>query len=188
MLVSPDDVAADHAPLLLVAGVVGAVESEVAQGGELGLDAVEPGAVRRGVGDLHVVRLSPLGHPATLPRRRVQAVVVTNDCDAGLCWVERAQVAAELQELRPVLGLLDVPVELVFSEVVGSEQVPDSVRAGVGRPASGAGLTVGILVLAAAFGPLPSGVGLEVERPELVQAEDDSGSPCSGMTSPSAIA
>jgi hypothetical protein len=40
--VSPDDVAADHAGLLAVAVVVGAVEGEVAQGGELGLDAVEP--------------------------------------------------------------------------------------------------------------------------------------------------
>ncbi|MBO3682317.1 hypothetical protein J5X86_46440 [Streptomyces sp. NEAU-YJ-81] len=28
---------------------------------------------------------------------------------------------------------------------------------------------------AAAFGPLPPGVGLEVERPELVYAEDDFG-------------
>nr|WP_175436752.1 hypothetical protein [Streptomyces hawaiiensis] len=28
---------------------------------------------------------------------------------------------------------------------------------------------------AAAFGPLPPGVGLEVERPELVDAEDDVG-------------
>jgi hypothetical protein len=30
-------------------------------------------------------------------------------------------------------------------------------------------------VAAAAFGPLPPGVGLEVERPELVDAEDDVG-------------
>jgi hypothetical protein len=36
MAVAPDDVAADHAGLLLVAEVVGAVEREVAQGGELG--------------------------------------------------------------------------------------------------------------------------------------------------------
>jgi len=38
--VAPDDVPADHAALLLVAGVVGAVEGEVAQGCELGLDPV----------------------------------------------------------------------------------------------------------------------------------------------------
>jgi hypothetical protein len=37
-MVSPDDVAADRAALFLMAGVVGAVEGEVAQGGELGLD------------------------------------------------------------------------------------------------------------------------------------------------------
>lgn len=38
---------ADHAALLFVAGVVGAIECEVAQGGELGLDTVEPGTVGR---------------------------------------------------------------------------------------------------------------------------------------------
>ncbi|MBP2363558.1 hypothetical protein JOF59_006050 [Streptomyces clavifer] len=35
VVVSPDDVTADHAALLFVTGVVGAVEGEVAQGGEL---------------------------------------------------------------------------------------------------------------------------------------------------------
>jgi hypothetical protein len=40
MVVAPDDVPADHAGLLFMAGVVGAVEREVAQGGELRLDAV----------------------------------------------------------------------------------------------------------------------------------------------------
>jgi hypothetical protein len=40
VVVAPDDVAADHAGLLLVGGVIGAVEREVAQRGELGLDAV----------------------------------------------------------------------------------------------------------------------------------------------------
>jgi hypothetical protein len=50
--VSPDDVPAEHAALLFLGRVVGAVEGEVAQGGELGLNAVEPGAVGRGVGVL----------------------------------------------------------------------------------------------------------------------------------------
>jgi hypothetical protein len=36
VVVAPDDVPADHAGLFLVAGVVGAVEREVAQGRELG--------------------------------------------------------------------------------------------------------------------------------------------------------
>jgi hypothetical protein len=38
VVVAPDDVAADHAGLLVVAGVAGAVQREVAQGRELGLD------------------------------------------------------------------------------------------------------------------------------------------------------
>ena len=40
VVVAPDDVPADHAGLLLMAGVVGAVEREVAQRRELCLDAV----------------------------------------------------------------------------------------------------------------------------------------------------
>ncbi|MDX3667057.1 hypothetical protein PV733_18940 [Streptomyces europaeiscabiei] len=87
--------------------------------------------------------------------------------------MQGAQVAAELQELRPVLGLLDVAVELVPGEVVGGEQVPDPVRAGVGRPTTRPGFAIGILVPAATFGPLPTGAGLQIERPELVHAEDD---------------
>jgi hypothetical protein len=40
VVVAPDDVPADHAGLLLVAGVVGAIEGEVPQRGELRLHAV----------------------------------------------------------------------------------------------------------------------------------------------------
>lgn len=40
---SPEEVAADHAALLLVAGVAGAIKGEVAHRGELGFHAVEPG-------------------------------------------------------------------------------------------------------------------------------------------------
>jgi hypothetical protein len=38
VVVAPDDVAADHAGLFFVAGVVGAVEGEVSQRCALGLD------------------------------------------------------------------------------------------------------------------------------------------------------
>jgi hypothetical protein len=58
--VTPGDVAADHAGLGVVAVVVGAVEGEVAQGGELGFDAVEPAGVERDVGQLDVVGLDVL--------------------------------------------------------------------------------------------------------------------------------
>lgn len=64
-------------------------------------------------------------------------------------------------------------MELVLGEVVGGEQVADPMRSGVVRPPSGPGFAIGVLVPSAAFGPLPAGVGLQVERPELVQAEDD---------------
>jgi hypothetical protein len=40
VVVAPDDVSADHAGLFLVSAVVGAVEREVTQGGELRFYAV----------------------------------------------------------------------------------------------------------------------------------------------------
>lgn len=66
-------------------------------------------------------------------------------------------------------------VELVPGQVVGGEQVTHSAVAFVGRPSTTAWLTVRVLVLAAAFGPLLPGVGHQVEWSELVQAEDDFG-------------
>jgi hypothetical protein len=38
VVVAPDEVPADHAGLFAVGGLVGAIEGEVAQGGELGFD------------------------------------------------------------------------------------------------------------------------------------------------------
>ena len=49
-----------HAGLLGVAGVVGAVQGEVPQRGELRLDAVEPGGIGGHIGQLDVVGLGPL--------------------------------------------------------------------------------------------------------------------------------
>src|SRR6056297_2347090 len=56
--VAPADVAADHSGLFSVAGVIGAVESEVAQGLELGFDPVQP--LTRRTGCRRVRRCSPL--------------------------------------------------------------------------------------------------------------------------------
>ncbi len=154
MAVSPDDVAADHAALFLVAGVVGTVESEVAQGGELGLDAVEPGTVGRGVGDLDVVRRGPGADSLALLGGQVRGEVVTDDRDTDLGRVEGSQVAAELQELGALLDRLDVAVELVPGQVQGGEQVPYSAVAVVGRPPPAAGFAAWVRGSAGTLGPL----------------------------------
>src|SRR6187200_3318015 len=54
--VSPLDVAADGAALVGVGGVVGAVEREVAQAGELRLDAVQPAGVEGDVDDAEAAK------------------------------------------------------------------------------------------------------------------------------------
>jgi hypothetical protein len=97
--VTPDDAAADHAALLLVAGMVGAVEGEVTQGGELGFYPVEPGTIGGGVGDLDIVRLRPGPDTLTPFRCQVRGEDVADDRDADLGRVEAPQIAAELQEL-----------------------------------------------------------------------------------------
>lgn len=53
--------------------------------------------------------------------------------------------------------------------------MPDPVRAGIRCAPAGPGLPVRVFVPSAALGPLPPGVRLEVQRPELVKAEDDFG-------------
>ncbi len=118
----------------------------------------------------------------------MRRIVVADDRDALVGGVEGTQVAADLQELGAVLDLLNVAVELVFAQVVGGKQVPDPVGAGVGRAAARARCAVGVPVLAAAFGPLAAGMGHQVERAELVQAEHDLGFAGLGRTSPSAMA
>ena len=70
--------------------------------------------------------------------------------------VQRAQVAAELQEPGPGLARLDVPEQLVLAQLIGSEQVPDPGGAGVGRAHPGPRRPAGFLALTADRGPVPS--------------------------------
>ena len=82
-----------------------------------------------------------------------------------LGWIETAGVATELDELDPGLALLDVAVEPVATDVVGGDEVADAVGALVGRADP--------LRLRAGRPAFPAGLGLEVQRPELVQADHD---------------
>ena len=59
MAVPPSDVATDHVGLFVMVLVVSAVKGEIAQGGEVALDPVEPAGVGRHVGELDVVGLGP---------------------------------------------------------------------------------------------------------------------------------
>ena len=61
-------------------------------------------------------------------------------------------------------------------------------RTVIGRPPATSRLPVRVVVLAAALHPLPTGMRLQVQRPEFVETEISCGSSGSGTTSPSAIA
>jgi hypothetical protein len=103
--VTPGEAAADHAGLLAVGGVVGAVEGEVAQRGELGLDPVQPARIGRGVGKLYVVGCGPDADPGVVVGAQVRAEGVQHDPDAHPWRVEGAQ---EDQELPPTLARPDM--------------------------------------------------------------------------------
>jgi hypothetical protein len=61
-----------------------------------------------------------------------------------------------------------VAIQSVAAQVVGGQQVPNPVRAGIGRPPP----ATRPRVASTAARPLPARVGLEVERAELVHADD----------------
>ena len=60
------------------------------------------------------------------------AEVVEHEVQPHIGWVEGADVAAEGEELDSGLARLDVAVEAVGGDVVGADEVPDAVWAGVG--------------------------------------------------------
>ena len=111
--VPPGDVAADHAGLLGMAGVIGAVQGKVAQRGELGLDPVQPGGIGGYIGQLDVVGRRPLADPRVVTGRQVRAVVVQHQPQPHPGRIQRAHTAQEHQELPTALARLHVPIQPV---------------------------------------------------------------------------
>ena len=73
--------------------------------------------------------------------------------------------------MRP-LCLVTCPVEPVGAQVIAGHQVPDPVRALVGRPAGPPARRVLIALSRRDRRPLPARVRHQVQRPELVHAHD----------------
>src|SRR5205823_291763 len=88
--------------------------------------------------------------------------------DLDLGWAEGAQVAAKLQEPGAGLARLDVPIQLVFGQVVGGGQVPHALGVSVGGAQAAPRRPAGFVALAADRGPRPARPGLEVQRTELI--------------------
>src|SRR5215210_450243 len=175
MLIAPLDVVGDQSGLGVVVGVVGAGEAEVAEAFELRLDPVQPGGVVGCVGELDVVVGGPGAHLVAF----VDGEVVEHEREPEVGGVAAADLVAEGEELDPGLAFAELAAEEVVADVERAEQVTDPVRAGVGgadpawsRP----------------WRPrLAARLRLQVERPELVEA-DDHVSSGPGFAIPSAIA
>lgn len=174
--VAPVDVVADQLCLCGVVGVVGAVETEIAEPFELRFDPVEPGGVVRRVGELGVV----VGRPGTHLVAFVDGEVVEHERESRLERVAAADLLAEGEELDPRLAGADLTDEQIRGDVERTQQMADTVRAGVGGadPAR----------LRTRRPRLASRLRLQVERTELIEADDDIGVAGPGSESPSAIA
>ena len=115
--VAPADVAADGGGLFGVVGVVAAVEGEVAQGGELGFDPVQPAGVGGGEHELDVVGPAPVAHFAAA----VGGEVVQHDVQP-LPGPAGAQDFEEGQDLLPALAAVDAVEHLAAGKVEGSQR------------------------------------------------------------------
>jgi len=95
VLVAPVDVAQQLALDGFVVGVIGALDDEATNGGEVALDPVEPGAVGRQEHELGVVVFEPGEDGGS----RVGGEVVADDVQALLAGVEVAQLGEEVEEV-----------------------------------------------------------------------------------------
>jgi hypothetical protein len=93
--VVPAHVGGDRVALLGVSAVIGAVEREVAQGGEFGFDPVQPGSVHREEHQLHVMGGGPAGDLGML----VRGEAVQHQVEL----LSRPALAQQLEESRELL-------------------------------------------------------------------------------------
>src|SRR5437763_13201112 len=109
-----------------MAGVVAAVEGEVADRGELAFDPVQPGCVGGCVDQLDVVGRAPRGDLVFA----VGSVVVADEIQLP-GGETAADLLAEIEELRPAFAVAEPVEHLTGGEVERCEHVPDAFGAGV---------------------------------------------------------
>src|SRR6266536_2611895 len=158
--------------------MIGAVDGEVTQRGELRFYAIQPARIGGDVGQFDVVVDRPVADASVLLRRPVRAPIVEHDRDANLPRMKRPQVATEREELAATLAGLDMTVEPVGRQVVGAEQGPHAVR----TIARGSSAPSGSRPTAASPGPVATRMRLEVQGPELVDADHHVGITAPGLS------
>jgi hypothetical protein len=154
--VVPADVSGDGGVLFVVTAMVGAVEREVTQGRELGLDPVQPGAVGRQEDQLDVVVDRPGADVCVF----VRGEVVQHHIQL-LPGPTGAQPLEEVEELPPALARADAVVQLAGGQIEGGEHVPHAARAVVGGPQP---------ARTPHRPPRFALAGHQVQRPELIDA------------------
>ncbi len=86
--------------------------------------------------------------------------------------MQAAQVTDERQERGATLVRDDMAVEPVCRQVVAAHRMADTVRAGVGRPTTPTPRRLDITFAGSDRGLLLARMRLQVERPELIHADD----------------
>src|SRR5579859_2465350 len=140
-----------------MAGVVGGVHHELAQGSEVALDAIQiaGGSWRRN--QLDVVRLGP-GADLRCP---VQRQIVVDQIDAQVIGIAPSNALVEREHLVGGLGQTITTEQHVAVDVVSTEEVADSTSAHIGSSSPPRPLALSVTM---------ARVGLERNWPELIEA------------------
>lgn len=109
----------------------------------------------------------PVADSRVLLGRQVRPEIVEHERQSNLGWVEAAYVATELEELGAGLVVLDVHEHSVAHQIECAEAVPHAAVA-VERCPHPARCWAGASLAPC---PLPSRMRLQIERPELVDAD-----------------
>lgn len=130
--VSPSQVLLDGRLLLLVALIISIVQGELAHGGEVGLDAIEPGRAGRRPVELDVVGRGVSEHFGFV----MKAGVVQHDVQRASVAIAATHPLQEAEERLPVFLFGEPAVQRVAVQVVHAEHVSHAAGAPVGRTQS----------------------------------------------------
>ncbi len=156
MAVSPPEIAPNRAHLFLVIGIIDTGQRELAQRGEMALDPVEPGGIRRGVDEFHVVRRRPILDLPPVMRGKV----IKHNIKPFLLGIPGAKIFEKIKQRAPGLATFAVAQQQVLLEVERRKEHPRPLVAMVGRRQPSR---------FAALRPVTARIGPDLQRTELVQ-------------------
>lgn len=157
--VAPGEVAGDAAAAVLMGRVVGAVDGELLERGEVGFDGIEPAGVGRRVGRLDVV----VSHERSQTGVFVGVQVIHHHVKAGSHGIAGPQPREHGEQVFDGLALADLTDETIGMDVVEGQELLGPLISVIGGSEA-----LGM----ACQRPAATGQRPQLERAALVEADD----------------